>query len=529
MNNLLEIKRTDNNPTAKIVKFLGGGVKNAEIRFEKGVYEFTSEGCFQGKFFPLNNKSGEKKVIFPALNAENLTIDGGGAEFVFTDRCFPFVVSNCKGVTLKNFSVDFSFPRYCESEIVKSDEKSFAVKIDRKKYAYSVSESGCIAFSTGKDEKISSENKIFFLQPYKQNSPAYLAAGEFSYGITGRCVNVLTCFAKRRGENEVEFVYKNGSPVQIYPEKSKLIVSFDEDRENDVIFIETSENVRLENVDIYRGAGMGIVAQLTKNIELYNVNVKKKTGRSELYSITADGFHFVNCMGRLDIKNCEISDTVDDSLNIHGAYMLAEQSGDNGALLAYGHYEQSGVNLFRTGDLACVYNGQTHAEKGIFRVENSVFRQDGKLRVKGIAGARKGDRVSNKTAAFETVNIENCTFKNSPHVRISDGGKIFVKNCLFVGVAYPVYVNDLFDYYYESGLLDELTAENNTFENFDCPFFCGIEGETAAQVRHGKIVLKNNVFRGNSREKMRIGKVKSFESAGNVFENGATPDFEVEQ
>ena len=525
MTETLFVKRGEKDLTRRIVSFLSGVKENAEIIFEKGDYEFSSDGCFEREFFPLNNKSGVKKVVFPVLNAENIVIDGGGSDFIFIDRCFPFIISGCKNVILKNFAVDFSFPRYCESTVVYSDENSFTLKIDKEKFPYEIKD-GAICFKSGRTEKISSDKKIFFLQPYRQNvSPAYLAAGNYEYDINGRCVDVLRCEASAV-IGGVKFDYKTQSPVKLYPENSALIVSFDEDRENDVVFIENSANVRIENVDIYRGAGMGVIAQLCENIVLDGVKIKIKEGRSELFSITADGFHFVNCFGSLTVVNCEVGNTVDDNFNIHGAYMLADKTENGLTQLRYGHYEQGGVQLFGVGDEAVLYDGKTHAEKGGFRITSVTETADG-YAAGGIAGAEKGDRVANRTATFKTVSVENCVFKNSPHIRISDGGKIMFKNCRVSGVDFPIYVDDLFEYYYESGFIDEFTVENCVFENFRCPLFVGVEGGSDGSAKHNKLVLRNNKFIGGADMNARISRIKRVTLENNSSENGALLNMEI--
>lgn len=103
------ISNTKENSTPVVINTLNTlkNSKNAVIRFERGKYYFTKQGCFEGLFYPSNNASGMKKVIFPIIGFDGLTIDGGGSEFIFCDRVFPFIIQNSKNITLKNFTVDF--------------------------------------------------------------------------------------------------------------------------------------------------------------------------------------------------------------------------------------------------------------------------------------------------------------------------------------------------------------------------------------------------------------------------------------
>lgn len=117
--NEIMIGPINGNATQSIVSALTMIKENEEtlIRFEKGSYRFLKDGTLEDYFYPSNNTSGRKNVVFPILNIKNLTIDGGGSEFVFCDRIFPFVIQNCENITLKNFSIDFSFPRHCEARL----------------------------------------------------------------------------------------------------------------------------------------------------------------------------------------------------------------------------------------------------------------------------------------------------------------------------------------------------------------------------------------------------------------------------
>lgn len=47
-----------------------------------------------------------------------------------------------------------------------------------------------------------------------------------------------------------------------------LIISYDENRENDVIFLDNCSDIRLEKVRIFRGAGMGVVGRCCHNVSL---------------------------------------------------------------------------------------------------------------------------------------------------------------------------------------------------------------------------------------------------------------------
>lgn len=127
MDNIIYIKNTKANATVLVreaLEKIKKGVKNI-IRFDKSVYRFYKEGCYTGVFYTSNNISGEKNVVFPVLDTDNLVIDGNGSEFIFCDIIYPFVIQNCRNVKLQNFSVDFGFVKYSQATVVSSDDQGF--------------------------------------------------------------------------------------------------------------------------------------------------------------------------------------------------------------------------------------------------------------------------------------------------------------------------------------------------------------------------------------------------------------------
>ena len=170
------IKNTTENTTPIIRRILDICAEDDYISFEKGVYRFNREGSYHGTFYPSNNLSGEKDVVFPILEKRNLVVDGNGSKFIFCDRIFPFIVQNCKNVTFRNFSIDFSFPRYCFAEVEHCDGQSLTVSIDREKYNF-YTNSGNIEFVCGNDT-ISTSKKKLFIKNITKDTVFYLFAGK---------------------------------------------------------------------------------------------------------------------------------------------------------------------------------------------------------------------------------------------------------------------------------------------------------------------------------------------------------------
>ena len=262
------------NRTGEIVEALRTAPDGSVIRFEPGIYDFSADDAFSGYFCPSCNKSSDKKVIFPVLRKKNITLDGGGAEFVFHDRVFPFIVQDSVGVTLENFSVDFSFPRCVICDVQTVGEDGICLSIDRAKYDYRTNEEGNLLIRAGNDEFSTCERRFFLKQGTRGNTDCcYLSAGEIFYDNDNLPAEVFYCYAEETDGGV--FLRRDGrsgfSPR--FTAGAELLLSYDEQRDNDVFFFDRSENITVRNVSIHNGAGMGFVGQCCRDLTLRTVDI----------------------------------------------------------------------------------------------------------------------------------------------------------------------------------------------------------------------------------------------------------------
>ncbi len=89
-----------------------------KLVFPPGRYDFWPDRADEQYEFISNNDDGLKRITFPLYGFQNLEIDGQGAQFVFHDSVSPFVVDHCKGITLRNFSVDWKRPFHSEGTVL---------------------------------------------------------------------------------------------------------------------------------------------------------------------------------------------------------------------------------------------------------------------------------------------------------------------------------------------------------------------------------------------------------------------------
>ncbi|RPJ29995.1 MAG: hypothetical protein EHM17_17460 [Verrucomicrobiaceae bacterium] len=102
----------------------GGG----RIEFSPGRYDFRLDRAIEKYLFVSNNDEGLKRIAFHLEGLSEVEIDGQGAEFVFHGFLMPFAVENCRGVTLRNFSIDYARPFHSEGEILKVEQDAITVR-----------------------------------------------------------------------------------------------------------------------------------------------------------------------------------------------------------------------------------------------------------------------------------------------------------------------------------------------------------------------------------------------------------------
>ena len=521
-------KAKDGNRTPEIVELLKENRADVKIIFEPKEYHFYRAGCHEGTFYPSNNKYGYKYVVFFISRAKNVTIDGGGATFVFHDRVFPFILQNSQNVKLENFTVDFAFPR-CYCAVVKdSTDKYLDFFIDKNKYPYSVENGHMICHTESED--ISSADAKFFLSDYdkdveKGTTIASIMIGDCELPPDAFPADGLRTDATEIGGDTVRFTYRKNSNHLHYLKGHNIVFHFDEDRQYDTFFADECKKVVFENVEINRGAGMGLIAQFSDDITLDRMKIRRKDGRGDLVTTTADALMFVNCGGRVTLKNSYIANSLDDGFNLHGFYTHIEEILQDGLKVRLGHREQVGTNPFRAGDEITVIDGKTLKEKETLKVVSAVLDDDNKhITVKTDKApvfARPDDFAENPERMPEVEFVDN-VFEMCPSIIIASSKRVhFARNRIHSRCA-GLRIIDSPRLWYESGRSHNVLIEDNDFincgEGYDEYTLCiSVNAEFECEKDyyiHENITVRNNRFNA------RNGKIFTAAYAKNVlFEN----------
>ncbi len=498
--NFISLNNTEQNMTPTIVSILKKSNKEVSVQFQKGTYTFDKSGCFEGVFYPSNNKGGLKNVVFPIIEANNIVIDGNGSDFVFCDRIFPFVMKNSKNITIKNFSMDFSFERSFFAEVTGCDDEGIEFKYNESLFDIFIDDEQ--HFCIGKDANVF-KTDLFLMRGSERNvkmgyaNAKYVSTKEDTNNKDKLPVSTLKVSAEVLPGGKLSFKYRQNSQKVNYLIGMKIIFSL-EGRENIMFFADNCENISFEDIDIYRGAGMGIQAQLSDNISAKNVRIIPKYERGDIVSVTADAFHFVNCSGKVTLSDCVVEGTSDDALNVHGVYTVVNKVvSDKCIEVKLNHYEQEGLIPYKPGDRIVISDADSKNEKfecKILSVEQGEDKFHILLNVDKEAGnmMKSDDFVENPDRMPEVL-VENCKIVACPHLRVSGNKKIILRNNRISQIA-GILIHDLIDYWYESGRVKDVLIENNVIkDSYNGILANGIHNSDLT-VMHRNIVITGNTI-----------------------------------
>ncbi len=531
----IENSGIENNATPLVRKAIEELKSGGTISFEAGEYHFYEEGTFEGFFVISNNASGMKKVVFPLIGCKNLTIDGNGSVFVFHKKAFPFIVQKSSGISFKNFIITRMAPANTTFTIHDQTDEGFYLKVsDDTEWEV---RDGVIYFKNEISEFSTLENHIslhricpFFVR--------YLYVGDCKHPREGLPAPSMYVEAEERN-GEIYFRYRDDTPVkEKYNEGEQLLSLLVKGgtRQLTVMVLDRSEDVLIKDVTIRRGIGMGVMAMLTRNIEIDGLTVSGAF-HNEPTSTTADAMHFLHCSGKVEVHNCVVAGSQDDVFDLHGIYTEIKSVGDGEIISELKHYEQRFFNPYEPGDELRIVNPKNRDIISTFVVESAELVDENvgdRIRIKGefTSGPREGleNFLIEIPAKMPDFHVHHNNFSDYPRMRISGSGNMIVENNIIRNCCSALLAYDLAEYWFETGRIKSLIFRNNILENCNLmgggdDFIidigvAGIEHSKAPKI-HEYIEISGNRVNRVDHLFIRAGGVKNLVLRDNILPEGA--------
>jgi hypothetical protein len=451
---LITIEPIDGDATTRVLEAINEAKNDTVIQFTGECYHFWPERAYEAYYFISNNRHGLKRIAFPLVGRRNVVIDGGGARFIFHGEIVPFVVDQSKGVTLRNFSVDWERPFYSQGEVVEAGPSGVDVSVDDGLYPYRI-EMGQLIFE-GEGWESPLTTGVFAFDP-KTRAPAYLSGDSMGLGFP------KTIRAEATGKGIVRLCEK----FPRLPELGTVVVFRHHNRHNPAVFLVASQDISLEAVTLYQAGGMGVIGQFCENVELLACEVTPAEGR--IFSVCADASHFVNCRGLIRVQDCLFENQLDDPLNVHGLNTRITEIVDEHTLLVeLVHHEQHGVSVGFAGDSMRFSDNATllgYATNEIAEVNTMNARFVRVRFVDPLPEAVQLHHVIENLSWMPDLFVTGCTIRNNRArgFLVSTQGRVQICRNQISASGAGIKISGDANYWFESGAVEDVEISDNDF------------------------------------------------------------------
>lgn len=424
--------------------------KPFEIQFEKGEY-FLDLGD------PAGTESSLRNYVFLFDDLSDVTVDGGGSEFIFKGIAGFARIVRCKNIELRNFSIDWKRPYITQAVVRDCGNDWMDLEIDKEQYPYRI---------TGK--------KVRYI------------CGDGEYGVAeGTYCNYFTPdgrilpgsqdnywmekLLKSPAEEISDGVIRFHGKIDIPAPKGTILTIYNVRYRTPWATAVDSKDITIKDITVYHTVGCGIVATITENITIDNLDYIPRKDKGRVFSGVADAVHLTNCSGQIILRNCDMNGQGDDALNIHGRYCKVQSVTPDGKTFRFS--TSHGILLLKPGEKVWFLNDSDMQRSRKYTVKTARALNPSLFEVTltDAPELRDGKQWFIESASScPDVLIENNVFGNGNRARgilLTSPGKMVVRNNTFLSAGTAILVEGDLTYWYESGGVRDLTITDNVFDN----------------------------------------------------------------
>ena len=427
------------------------------LHFEKGRYDFFITMGHSREYFESNTTNDAPKNLAILIEkCKNLTLEGNGAEFVFHGPIQPITIDNSENVKVQNVNIDWDIPLTAQARVLTASPKNIDLEIDTKQFPYEIAD-GKLRF-VGEDWKAEPSGYMEYV------SEKHLIAPQ-----TGDAGCIRGDRSKRSFEELKSGVVRMKGEFTRTPAVGNYLIIRHSKRDHAGIFIQESQNVKLENVNVYHCAGLGVLAQFTRNLDYRNVRFMPNAAKNRYLSVHDDGFQVSNCAGQVNIDHCEFGGLMDDPINVHGTRVkIIDKLNERKLKCRFMHEQSTGMNWGHANDTIGFLENESMAtvSKGVLARFEKLNRDEFTVEFKEAipSAIESGDALENLSWS-PSVSITNCKF-NSCRARgllVSTPGKVVINKNEFQSSGSAILIAGDANGWYESGAVNNVTITNNIF------------------------------------------------------------------
>lgn len=315
---------------------LSGQEEGIILRFAPGRYDFHPDKAPERTYYISNHdQDNPKRVGFPLEGLRNVTLDGGGASFVFHGRMLPIALLDSRNCTLRNFSIDFENPHIAQVRILRSDSVDGTVFRPEPWVKWRIAPDSVFE-AYGKGWTMRHGWGVVFEKGTKR----------LVYNTGDR--GCPTRGARLTADGDVHAPHWKDKALK----PGMRFVMRSGGRPTPGIFLYRDTDTWLENIRIHYAEGMGVLGQVCENIMLDGLSVcLKGEDDPRCFTTQADATHFSGCRGLISSCDGLYEGMMDDAINVHGTYLKVVRRVDDHTLVGrYMHGQSWGFHWGDAGD-----------------------------------------------------------------------------------------------------------------------------------------------------------------------------------
>ncbi|MFI3286628.1 MAG: right-handed parallel beta-helix repeat-containing protein [Rikenellaceae bacterium] len=462
----IKISHTEGDATPAIRQALEQATeKDIVIELESGEYFCRPDYAFEKYCAVTNHGNGLKKILFPMIGLNSVTIKGDNTKLTFHGQMMPFLFEDCGAVKVSGVTINWDIPFTFLAEVmaVNPEEGWREVKPMTEGFSWELK-----------------NGKILFPN-----------IDGFNYEVLGSTLP-FTKDEKRVVKGAID-TYSNPTRVEklangnlriyekarYYPPVGSMLSSKG-DREHDryapAFEVKDCKNVELDDITIHHALGMGFLFERSEDIKITNSQIVVEEGSPRVIASTADATHFANCRGDILIEGCTFENMLDDGTNVHGTYVVIDKVIDpTNIIVELQHFEQLGFEFAAAGDQVWfIKQPSPDRMSEVNEVTKAVMLNEQYTQLTFAEplpeNIGEGDLVENKTWN-PTFTMRGCTIQNhrARCIVLKTPGKTLIENNYFSGMMTAVLFRGESFFWYESGQVEDVLIQHNTFHNAaDC-------------------------------------------------------------
>ncbi len=331
--------------------------KPVTIRFPKGRYDFFKASATK-VHHPVTavHQQWDHVTPFYLTDLRDITIDGGGSFFMMHGRMTPVILYRCERVKLVDFAIDQEFPTVQEAMVAAVGDGVVDLRV-HPDTRYELGGDGKPVWLDA-DGRRSEQPNVW--NQYDPVSNTFRGGGNpFAKATRVEEIqpSLLRCHLRdTRG-------YQKGASLQwrwhIRNQQGSIILE--------------SRDVVLDRVKLHTTNGLGILAQLSHNLTLENVQVEPRKESERTAASFADCFQAYGCTGNILVDECRFDRAHDDAINIYNYLLhIEKKESPRTLLLRFPSVEQCGFNVFFPGEQI----GYRHHEELLLKGTNVVVSSE---------------------------------------------------------------------------------------------------------------------------------------------------------